>query len=131
MLIRQLWCFSTTLYNTTSISYNHHSDIALFENIFSYLISTCSGAPSNSPIGVQELQLKGGGRTPFSRGFDGRAVLRSSVREFLVSEAMHHLRVPTTRALSLVGTGEMVRRPWYVIAYIADISNIAYIAYVD
>jgi len=61
----------------------------------------------------QELQLKGCGRTPYSRGFDGRAVLRSCVREFLVSEAMHHLGVPTTRALSVVTTGLEVRRPWY------------------
>ena len=53
-----------------------------------------------------ELQLKGCGRSPFSRSFDGRAVLRSSVREFLVSEAMHALHVPTTRALSLVLTGD-------------------------
>jgi len=61
-----------------------------------------------------ELQLKGGGTTPFCRGGDGRAVLRSSVREFLVSEAMHHLGVPTTRALSLVASqSESVRRPWY------------------
>jgi len=55
-----------------------------------------------------ELQLKGAGRTPYSRSADGRAVLRSSVREFLCSEAMHHLGVPTTRALSLVATGEEV-----------------------
>lgn len=57
-----------------------------------------------------ELQLKGAGPTPYSRMGDGRAVMRSSVREFLCSEAMHHLGVPTTRALSLVGTGEMVKR---------------------
>jgi uncharacterized protein YdiU (UPF0061 family) len=57
-----------------------------------------------------ELQLKGAGMTPYSRHADGRAVLRSSVREFLCSEAMHHLGVPTTRALSLVGTGEPVLR---------------------
>ena len=49
-----------------------------------------------------ELQLKGAGPTPYSRSADGRAVLRSSIREFLCSEAMHHLGVPTTRALSLV-----------------------------
>ncbi|KAG0741634.1 hypothetical protein G6F24_016668 [Rhizopus arrhizus] len=49
-----------------------------------------------------ELQLKGAGPTPYSRGADGRAVLRSSIREFLCSEAMHHLGVPTTRAMSLV-----------------------------
>ena len=49
-----------------------------------------------------EMQLKGGGQTPFCRGGDGRAVLRSSVREFLASEAMHSLGVSTTRALSLV-----------------------------
>lgn len=56
------------------------------------------------------LQLKGAGVTPYSRGADGRAVLRSSVREFLCSEAMHHLGIPTTRALSLVGTNDSVMR---------------------
>ena len=60
-----------------------------------------------------ELQLKGAGRTPYSRGADGRAVLRSSIREFLCSEAMHHLGVPTTRALSLVATGDMVVRDMF------------------
>ena len=59
---------------------------------------------------VLELQLKGSGKTPYSRFADGRAVLRSSMREFLCSEAMHHLGVPTTRALSLVTTGEEVIR---------------------
>ena len=59
---------------------------------------------------VLELQLKGSGLTPYSRFADGKAVLRSSIREFLCSEAMHHLGVPTTRALSLVTTGEMVVR---------------------
>jgi uncharacterized protein YdiU (UPF0061 family) len=58
----------------------------------------------------QELQLKGAGPTPYSRTADGRAVLRSSVREFLCSEAMHHLGVPTTRALALVTTGEQIIR---------------------
>jgi uncharacterized protein YdiU (UPF0061 family) len=57
-----------------------------------------------------ELQLKGAGPTPYSRRADGRAVLRSSIREFLCSEAMYHLGVPTTRALSLVATGEDVIR---------------------
>ncbi len=60
-----------------------------------------------------ELQLKGAGLTPYSRSADGRAVLRSSVREFLCSEAMHHLGVPTTRALSLVATGERVVRDMF------------------
>jgi uncharacterized protein YdiU (UPF0061 family) len=60
-----------------------------------------------------ELQLKGAGPTPYSRFADGRAVLRSSVREFLCSEAMHHLGVPTTRALSLVATGEQVMRDMF------------------
>ncbi|MGI9324631.1 MAG: protein adenylyltransferase SelO [Pseudomonadales bacterium] len=59
---------------------------------------------------LQMLQLKGAGPTPFSRTADGLAVLRSSLREFLCSEAMHHLGVPTTRALSLVLTGEQVMR---------------------
>ena len=60
-----------------------------------------------------ELQLKGAGLTPYSRTADGRAVLRSSVREFLCSEAMHHLGVPTTRALSLVTTGDQVVRDMF------------------
>jgi len=61
-----------------------------------------------------ELQLKGGGPTPYCRGADGRAVLRSSVREFLAQELMHALGVPTSRSLTLVVSGsETVRRPWY------------------
>ena len=60
-----------------------------------------------------ELQLKGAGPTPYSRTADGRAVLRSSIREFLCSEAMHHLGVPTTRALSVVTTGEPVLRDMF------------------
>jgi len=59
------------------------------------------------------LQLKGAGATPYSRTADGLAVLRSSVREFLCSEAMFHLGVPTTRALSLVTTGENVVRDMF------------------
>ncbi len=60
-----------------------------------------------------ELQLKGAGPTPYSRMGDGRAVLRSSIREFLCSEAMHHLGVPTTRALSVVTTGDEVVRDMF------------------
>lgn len=60
-----------------------------------------------------EVQLKGAGPTPYSRRADGRAVLRSSIREFLCSEAMHHLGVPTTRALSLVATGDAVVRDMF------------------
>ncbi len=61
-----------------------------------------------------EMQLKGGGRTPYCRGADGRAVLRSSVREFLAQEHMHALGVPTSRSLSLyVSKTETVDRPWY------------------
>lgn len=72
-----------------------------------------------------ELQLKGCGRSPFSRGFDGKAVLRSSVREFLASEAMHHLGVSTTRALSLVGTGDEVMRAWYDVTSSGGAANSA------
>jgi uncharacterized protein YdiU (UPF0061 family) len=60
-----------------------------------------------------EIQLKGAGPTPYSRRGDGRAVLRSSLREFLCSEAMYHLGVPTTRALSLVVTGDTVMRDMF------------------
>ncbi len=59
------------------------------------------------------LQLKGAGPTPYSRTADGLAVLRSSMREFLCSEAMHHLGVPTTRALSLAITGDQVTRDMF------------------
>lgn len=71
------------------------------------------GEAINSEGERRELQLKGAGRTPFGRGADGRAVLRSSIREFIASEAMHHLGVPTTRALSLVSTGERVVRDMF------------------
>jgi len=61
-----------------------------------------------------EMQLKGAGKTPYCRGADGRAVLRSSVREFLAQEHMHALGIPTSRSLSLyVSKTEQVSRPWY------------------
>ncbi|NET05375.1 MAG: hypothetical protein F6K16_11800 [Symploca sp. SIO2B6] len=61
-----------------------------------------------------EMQLKGGGPTPYCRGGDGRAVLRSSVREFLAQDYMHALGVPTSRSLTLyVSKSETVTRPWY------------------
>jgi uncharacterized protein YdiU (UPF0061 family) len=60
-----------------------------------------------------DLQLKGAGPTPYSRRADGRAVLRSSIREFLCSEAMHHLGIPTTRALALVGADDKVVRDMF------------------
>jgi uncharacterized protein YdiU (UPF0061 family) len=64
-----------------------------------------------------ELQLKGAGQTPFYCGADGPAVLRSSIREFLASEAMYHLGLSTTRALCVVVSdgveGDTSRRPWY------------------
>ena len=59
------------------------------------------------------LQLKGAGPTPYSRRADGLAVLRSSIREFLCSEAMFHLGVPTTRALSVILTGDEVERDMF------------------
>jgi len=63
-----------------------------------------------TPQGPMEIQLKGSGLTPYSRMGDGRAVLRSSIREFLASEAMHALGVPTTRALCITGSALPVRR---------------------
>ena len=61
-----------------------------------------------------EMQLKGGGPTPYCRGADGRAVLRSSVREFLAQDFMHALGVPTSRSLTLyVSKSETILRPWY------------------
>ncbi len=64
----------------------------------------------DSAIGPMEVQLKGSGPTPYSRMGDGRAVLRSSIREYLCSEAMHALGIPTTRALCITGSPEPVRR---------------------
>jgi serine/tyrosine/threonine adenylyltransferase len=63
-----------------------------------------------TPTGALEVQLKGAGRTPYSRMGDGRAVLRSSIREFLCSEAMAALGIPTTRALCVTGSALPVRR---------------------
>jgi len=74
----------------------------------------CLGEILNSNTGVRwELQLKGAGKTPYSRFADGRAVLRSSIREYVASEAMAALGVPTTRALSLVLTGDDVLRDMF------------------
>lgn len=67
----------------------------------------------NSKLQRWELQLKGAGKTPYSRFADGLAVLRSSIREFLCSEAMHGLGIPTTRALCLVTTGKEVLRDMF------------------
>ncbi len=64
----------------------------------------------NGPHGPLELQLKGAGMTPYSRMGDGRAVLRSSIREFLCSEAMAALRIPTTRALCIMGADQAIMR---------------------
>jgi len=68
------------------------------------------GEVVNSGGDKWDLHLKGAGTTNYSRGFDGRAVLRSTIREYLCSEAMHHLGIPTTRALSIVGSDEKVER---------------------
>lgn len=67
-------------------------------------------AEAQMPDGPWEIQLKGAGLTPYSRMADGRAVLRSSIREYLCSEAMQALGVPTTRAMSIVGSDAPVRR---------------------
>ncbi|KAL3850072.1 hypothetical protein ACJIZ3_011954 [Penstemon smallii] len=71
------------------------------------------GEVLNSKSQRWELQLKGAGKTPYSRFADGLAVLRSSIREFLCSEAMHSLGIPTTRALCLVTTGKYVTRDMF------------------
>jgi uncharacterized protein YdiU (UPF0061 family) len=71
------------------------------------------GEVINSENNRWMLQLKGAGPTPYSRQADGLAVLRSSIREFLCSEAMHHLGIPTTRALSVMTTGELVLRDMF------------------
>ncbi|MFC1747798.1 YdiU family protein, partial [Pseudomonadota bacterium] len=68
------------------------------------------GQVRNSQGQLWDLQLKGSGPTLYSRGADGRAVLRSSIREYLCSEAMHALNIPTTRALCLIGSSEPIYR---------------------
>jgi serine/tyrosine/threonine adenylyltransferase len=73
-------------------------------------ISDASVFTSNDATKMIEIQLKGAGRTPYSRGGDGRAVLRSSIREFLCSEAMHGLGIATTRALCVTGSDAPVYR---------------------
>jgi uncharacterized protein YdiU (UPF0061 family) len=73
------------------------------------LLGELAPPPVNEGM-AQELQLKGAGQTPYSRMGDGRAVLRSSIREFLCSEAMHGLGIPTTRALSVIGANHPVYR---------------------
>ena len=82
------------------------------------------GQVRNAKGELWDIQLKGAGKTPYSRFGDGRAVLRSSVREYLCSEAMAGLGIPTSRALSLVATGETVMRerpePGAVIARLAQ-----------
>ncbi|KAG8740243.1 hypothetical protein FRC12_016070, partial [Ceratobasidium sp. 428] len=70
-------------------------------------ISLLATPHPDDPTTTYEIQIKGGGRTPFSRGADGLAVMRSSVREFLGAEAMHALRIPTTRSLSLIHLPEL------------------------
>ncbi|CAE6406608.1 unnamed protein product [Rhizoctonia solani] len=70
-------------------------------------ISLLSTPHPSDPSTTWEIQLKGGGRTPFSRGADGLAVLRSSIREFLGAEAVHALRIPTTRSLSLISLPDL------------------------
>jgi serine/tyrosine/threonine adenylyltransferase len=67
----------------------------------SLIFASVEVASTGSPSGLYELQLKGAGRTPFSRSADGLAVVRSSIREYLCAEAMHALGIPTTRSLSL------------------------------
>src|SRR5690606_34094411 len=68
------------------------------------------GEVRNGRGGKWDLHLKGAGRTAYARVFDGRAVLRSVIREYLCGEAMHGLGIPTTRALSIVGSDEKVER---------------------
>ncbi|KAG8747335.1 hypothetical protein FRC10_001514 [Ceratobasidium sp. 414] len=70
-------------------------------------ISLLTTPHPDNPTTTYEIQIKGGGRTPFSRGADGLAVMRSSVREFLGAEAVHALRIPTTRSLSLIDLPEL------------------------
>jgi uncharacterized protein YdiU (UPF0061 family) len=104
----------------TGNGYGDGRAISIAEVLVPPAAGTAAGTETGGDQGGQgqgqrwELQMKGAGRTPFCRGGDGRAVLRSSVREFLASEAMHHLGVGTTRALSLITSqSEEVSRAWF------------------
>lgn len=89
----------------TGNGYGDGRAVSVFEGVF--------GGSGHHPRRY-EFQLKGGGKTCYCRGADGRAVLRSSIREFLAQEAMHALGVPTSRSLTLyVSDDETVKRPWY------------------
>src|SRR5699024_1814117 len=68
------------------------------------------GELTDAAEGLCDLHLKGSGPTPFSRGGDGFAAVGPMLREFLISEALHHLGIPTTRSLAVVGTGRTIRR---------------------
>ena len=57
-----------------------------------------------------DIQLKGSGRTPYSRGGDGKATLKAMLREYLISEAMYHLNIPSSRSLTVIKTGEQIHR---------------------
>eukprot|EP01060_Flectonema_neradi_P028480 TRINITY_DN3829_c1_g1_i1.p1 TRINITY_DN3829_c1_g1~~TRINITY_DN3829_c1_g1_i1.p1 ORF type:complete len:545 (+),score=88.68 TRINITY_DN3829_c1_g1_i1:74-1636(+) len=72
-------------------------------------MSLCEVSPNGQRF---EIQLKGAGRTPFNRTFDGKCVIRSCIREFLMSEHLHALGIPTTRALAVFTTGDSVMRQW-------------------
>lgn len=82
------------------------------------------GELTDAEGGLRDLHLKGSGRTPFSRGGDGRAAVGPMLREYVVSEAVHALGVPTTRALAVVATGRHVQRetvlPGAVLARVAS-----------
>jgi uncharacterized protein YdiU (UPF0061 family) len=81
------------------------------------------GEARNARDEVWDIELKGSGKTPYSRMGDGRAVLRSTLREYLCSEAMHHLGIPTTRALCIVGSDEDVaREQWEKAAMVTRLS---------
>lgn len=110
-LNRPTWCtpYSLSIYGV------ERTDNDPFKNDTGYGDGRCTSIIECDVNGKRwELQLKGAGTTPFSRSADGRAILRSSIREYIASEAMHYLNVATTRALSLVvSKTEKVNRMWY------------------
>jgi serine/tyrosine/threonine adenylyltransferase len=89
------------------LRFNSKNELNMAVSGVSYAYSAIKNEAKYSAI---ELQLKGAGRTPYSRGGDGRAVLRSSIREFLCSEAMHGLGIATTRALCVTGSDAPIYR---------------------
>ncbi len=101
--------FSNPPYSLTLLTHLTHSLTHSLGDGAAILLGEIINKTTNKRF---EIQLKGAGLTPYSRTADGRKVLRSSIREYLCSEAMHHLNIPTTRALSCTHSLTLTHSPY-------------------